>query len=221
VAIYVLAGVNGAGKSSLGGAMFRARNADYYNPDETARKILAIHHHLDLTAANAHAWEMGRALLEKAIAQNLDFAFETTLGGKTITSMLVSAAASGTEIRVWYAGLANVELHLTRVRSRVRRGGHDIPEADIRRRWNASRENLIRLLPHLAELRMFDNSREGDPARGAPPAPTLVLEMVAGKIIGPKNLDRTPEWAKPVVAAALRDCLKTPESRVENGKDRK
>jgi hypothetical protein len=51
---------------------------------------------------------------------------------------------------------------------------------------------------------MFDNSKEGDPTRGVPPAPVLVLEMVAKKIIGPKNLDRTPDWAKPVVAAALK-----------------
>jgi len=204
VAIYVLAGVNGAGKSSIGGAMFRAQNADYYNPDEAARKILSIHRHLDLATANAHAWEIGRALLEKAIAQDLEFAFETTLGGQTITSMLVSAAVSGIEICIWYAGLASVELHLARVRSRVRHGGHDIPEGDIRRRWDQSRENLIRLLPHAAELRMFDNSREGDPARGVPPAPILILEMAEKKIIGPKNLDRTPDWAKPVVAAALK-----------------
>jgi predicted ABC-type ATPase len=204
VAIYVLAGVNGAGKSSIGGAMFRAQNADYYNPDEAARKILAIHRHLDLPTANAHAWEIGRALLEKAIAQNLDFAFETTLGGKTITGMLASAAASGVAVSVWYAGLATVDIHLARVRSRVRHGGHDIPEADIRRRWDLSRENLIRLLPHLEGLRMFDNSREGDPARGKPPAPALILEMARGKIIGPKDLGRTPDWAKPVVAAALK-----------------
>lgn len=204
MAIYVLAGVNGAGKSSIGGAMFRAQNADYYNPDETARKILAIHRHLDLATANAHAWEIGRALLEKAIAQNLEFAFETTLGGKTITSMLASAAASGIEICIWYAGLASVELHMTRVRSRVRHGGHDIPETDIRRRWDLSRENLIRLLPHLAKLRMFDNSREGDPAQGVPPAPVLILEMVERKITGPKNIERTPDWAKPIVAAALK-----------------
>jgi predicted ABC-type ATPase len=204
VAIYVLAGVNGAGKSSIGGAMFRAQNADYYNPDEAARKILAIHRHLDLPTANAHAWEIGRALLEKAIAQNLEFAFETTLGGKTITSMLVSAAASGVEIYVWYSGLATVDLHLARVCSRVRRGGHDIPEADIRRRWDLSRENLIRLLPHLEGLRMFDNSKEGNPARGTPPVPALILEMARGKITGPKDLGRTPDWAKPVVAAALK-----------------
>jgi predicted ABC-type ATPase len=204
VAIYVLAGVNGAGKSSIGGAMFRDQSADYYNPDEAARKILAIHPRLDVAMANAQAWEIGRALLEKAIAQNLDFAFETTLGGKTMTRLLASAAASGVEVFVWYAGLASADLHLARVRSRVQQGGHDIPEADIRRRWNRSRENLIRLLPLLTGLRMFDNSVEGDPARGATPTPVLVLEMSHGEILGSETLDQTPDWAKPIVAAALK-----------------
>jgi predicted ABC-type ATPase len=204
MAIYVLAGVNGAGKSSIGGAMFRAQNADYYNPDEAARKIRSLPPHLDPPTANAHAWELGRALLEKAIAQNLDFAFETTLGGRTITGLLASAAALGIEIFVWYAGLASVDMHLARVRSRVQHGGHDIPDADIRRRWDQSRENLIRLLPLLVELRMFDNSKEGDPARGIPPSPRLILEMTRGKIVGPKSLELTPGWAKPIVAAALK-----------------
>jgi predicted ABC-type ATPase len=204
MAIYVLAGVNGSGKSSIGGAMFRARNADYYNPDEAARKTLTLHPDLDLPTANARAWEIGRALLEKAITENLDFAFESTLGGRTITRMLASAGASGIGIFIWYAGLASVDLHLARVRSRVQQGGHDIPETDIRRRWDGSRENLIRLLPLLAELRMFDNSEEGDPSQGIAPAPRLILEMARGKITGPKNLERTPGWAKPIVAAALK-----------------
>jgi len=204
MAIYVLAGVNGAGKSSIGGAMFRAQNADYYNPDEAARKILGLHRHLDLRTANAHAWEIGRALLEKAIAQNLDFAFETTLGAKTIPGLLASAAADGIEVSIWYAGLTSVEQHLARVRSRVQGGGHDIPETDIRRRWDRSRENVIRLLPFLAGLRMFDNSQEADPARGQVPAPRLILEMAHGKIVGPRNFGSTPAWAKPIVAAAVK-----------------
>jgi len=204
MAIYVLAGVNGAGKSSIGGATFRTQNADYYNPDEAARKILSIHRHLDQKTANAHAWEIGRGLLEKAIAENLDFAFETTLGGTTITSMLGSAAASGIDVFVWYVGLATAELHLERVRSRAKAGGHDIPEADVRRRWNTTRENLIRLLPHLAGLRMFDNSIEADPRKGIAPAPALILEMEEGRIVGPKSLAATPVWAKPIVAAAIK-----------------
>jgi predicted ABC-type ATPase len=156
------------------------------------------------TAANAAAWQQGRRLLERAIAQRMDFAFETTLGANTIPRLLASAADIGFEIHVWYAGLASPELHIARVQARVHKGGHDIREADIRRRYEHSRLNLIHLLPKLAALRVFDNSAEADPAAGKAPMPWLVLHMAKGKILGPADLSPTPEWAKPIVAAALR-----------------
>jgi predicted ABC-type ATPase len=202
--IYVLAGVNGAGKSSIAGAAFRAFGADYYNPDEVARALSDANPDLDQTEANAAAWQEGKRLLERAIRERLHFAFETTLGATTIPRLLSEAAAAGIEIHVWYVGLASPELHLERVRARVRRGGHHIAEADIRRRYTHSRLNLIELLPQLATLRLFDNSADADPAIGKVPLPTLVLEMAHGKIVGPSDLSQTPEWAKPIVAAALK-----------------
>lgn len=153
--------------------------------------------------ANSAAWQQGRRLLENAIARGFDFVFETTLGANTIPRLLADAAARGVEIYAWYIGLASPELHIRRVRSRVALGGHDIAEADIRRRYEHSRLNLIHLLPSLTALRMYDNSTEADPASGKVPTPVLVLHTQHGKILGPKDLARTPDWAKPIVAAAL------------------
>jgi len=202
--IYVIAGVNGAGKSSIGGAAFRAFGGDYYNPDEVARQLIATDPGLDPTEANAAAWRQGVGMLRQAIAEHLDFAFETTLGGNTIPRLLAEAAAQGIGIYVWYAGLSSPDLHLQRVRSRVRRGGHNVPEDAIRRRYERSRLNLIALLPLLAALRMYDNSAEADPADGATPAPVLVLHTERGKILNPNDLPRAPDWGKPIVAAALK-----------------
>lgn len=202
--IYVLAGVNGAGKSSIGGAMIRASGGEYYNPDEAARALIAANPGLEQTKANAAAWRQGKRLLERAIAERLDFAFETTLGGATMPRLLADAAAAGFEVRVFYVGLANPDLHIERVRQRVAGGGHDIPEADIRRRWRHSRMNLIRLLPLLKELRAYDNSSVADPVAGQAPHPVLVLHLVDGEIVGPAELKATPAWARPIVAAALK-----------------
>ena len=152
--LYVLGGVNGAGKSSVGGAMIRAAGTDYFNPDEAARALIAANPGLEQVKANAVAWRQGKRLLERAISERLDFAFETTLGGGTMAGLLADAAAAGFEVRIWYVGLASPEAHLARVRQRVAGGGHDIPEADIRRRWRHSRQNLVRLLPTLTELRV-------------------------------------------------------------------
>ena len=199
----MLAGVNGAGKSSLGGAAFREAGGDYYNPDEAARGLREANPALTQVAANSLAWQIGKGLLEKAIANGLDFALETTLGANTIPALLRKAAQSGVDIYVWYAGLASPELHIARVKSRVKKGGHDIPEADIRRRYDHSRLNLIDLLPHLAALRVYDNSTEADPATGKQPEPVLVLHMERGEILNKGDLKNTPGWATPIVAAAL------------------
>lgn len=201
--IHVLAGVNGAGKSSIGGATIRAFGADYYNPDEAARALITASPSLDRSQANALAWRQGRALLERAIAQRLDFAFETTLGGATIPRILAEAVAAQIEVHVWFVGLSDVSLHVERVRARVAKGGHDIPADMIQRRFEHSRLNLIHLLPGLASLRVYDNSVEADPARGVAPQPLLVLQMTGGKIVAPADLSRTPGWAKPIMAAAL------------------
>ena len=103
--------------------------------------------------ANSGAWGQGKRLLTRAIAERLNFAFETTLGGRTIATLLASALAAGVEVRIWFVGLSSPELHIARVQSRVAGGGHDIPDAKIRERHDHSRLNLIRLMPRLTELR--------------------------------------------------------------------
>ena len=202
--IYVLAGVNGSGKSSVAGAAFRVSGADYYNPDEAARALRLANPGLSQSQANGAAWQRGFDLLQSAIARRCDFAFETTLGASSIPRTLAQAADSGIEVYVWYAGLATPELHLARVRSRVRRGGHDIPEAAIRRRFEHSRMNLIALLPKLTALRVYDNSADADPAAGKTPSPLPVLHMQHGKVVDCMDLRAAPEWAKPILAAAFK-----------------
>ena len=202
--IYVLAGADGAGKSSIAGAMLREAGADYFNPDEAARRIRAADPGLTGAEANSAAWHQGRRLLDHAIDGRLDYNFESTLGATTIPTLLAKAASLGIEVRAWYVGLSSPELHIARVRARVAKGGHDIPEADIRRRWETSRLNVIRLLPNLTELRVYDNSRDADPHTGAEPIPVLLLDVRQGRIRAPRDLSATPTWAKPLVAAAMR-----------------
>ena len=201
--LYVLAGTNGAGKSSLAGAAFLQSGVEYFNPDQAARLILARNPGLDQVEANSAAWHQGRRLLERAIAERKTFAFETTLGGTTITGLLHRALAAGIGVRVWYVGLESPDLHITRVRARVARGGHDIPAEQVRARYDSSRLNLIRLLPRLTELRVYDNTAEADPHAGVAPEPVLVLHMRQGRIVRSCPLAETPAWAKPILAAAL------------------
>ena len=109
---------------------------------------------------------------------------------------------------MWYCGLASPELHLARIRARVAAGGHDIPEAKVRERWEASVANLVALLPHLTEGRLFDNSTSVK-AGEAVPDPVHIATLTRGRLQWPAPTDvaqlaRTPDWAKPVLEAGLR-----------------
>ena len=203
--ILVLAGVNGAGKSSVGGALLAEHGLAWFNPDTFARELVA---QLGLTPeeANARAWNLGRERLEAAIAQGANYAFETTLGANTIPALLARAASSHDVVMI-YCGLSSPEQHMARVRARVARGGHSIPEAKIRERWTASRANLIQLLPKLTRLQVFDNSAEALPGEEIAD-PVLVLELSSGEPIFPQPDDltalaATPQWARPIVQAAI------------------
>lgn len=199
--IVVLAGTNGAGKSSVAGEALRALGGDFYNPDEATRAYVSTG--LSPTAANSRAWHRGREQLEQAIREGLSYAFETTLGGQTITRLLLQAAADGHALRIWCVGLSSAELHIERVKARVAGGGHDIPEEKIRERWDRSRENLIRLLPHLRELVVYDNSFTADIEAGEPPRPVKLLHLRDGTVRHLAPVTETPGWAKPIVSAAL------------------
>jgi predicted ABC-type ATPase len=196
-----LAGTNGAGKSSVGGAQLEAARAPFYNPDAETRALMVANPGMTLDEANAAAWRIGKERLEAALAERHSFNFETTLGGTTIARLLTQAHSAGLRVRMWYCGLRDVELHIARVRARVQHGGHDIPETKIRERYDASRNNLCTILPSLDELMLYDNSAESDPRTGQPPQPIRLLHYRDGKILYLSSA--MPEWAKPIVAVAL------------------
>jgi predicted ABC-type ATPase len=199
--IFIIAGTNGAGKSRLAGDYFARENGAYYNPDIRTGELVAAG--LDLPDANAQSWREGYDALRRAIDRGESFTLETTLGGNSICQELHRAAKAGQDVRIAYLGLTSPELHIERVRARVARGGHDIPEPKIRERYTRSLHNLISLIGVASELYVFDNSAETDDGS---PNVRRVLQMKGNRITWPgvDELLATPEWAKPIVAVALR-----------------
>ncbi len=204
--LYVLAGVNGAGKSSVGGHVLREAGLDWFNPDTFARGLRELSG-LSQAEANGQAWQEGVNRIRDALEQGHNHAFETTLGGNSIAALLHEASHSH-DVLMWFCGLSSPEQHIARVQARVRSGGHPINEADIRRRWPLAQQNLVRLMPVLAQLQVYDNS--ADAALGeAVPDPQLLLQMEDGQVLYPEpddlaQLAATPAWATPLLEAALR-----------------
>lgn len=201
--LYVLAGVNGAGKSSIGGYLLEQGGSTWFNPDTFARELID-ETGCDQVEANTLAWQEGVRRLDEALALHRSHAFETTLGGRTIPARIKQASKTH-DVLMWFCGLSSPELHIARVKARVAGGGHDIPEAKIRDRYTLALENLIALMPHLAHLQVYDNSASVEAGKPVPD-PLPIMEMRSCKLVWPKtvrSLRATPDWAKSLLEAAL------------------
>lgn len=201
--ITVIAGINGAGKSSIAGASILHAGGEYFNPDEVAKSMLDSDPGLLPEQANVRAWELGYELLSRAITDRLDYTFETTLGGNSIYSLLDQAMDDGIEVRIFFCGLSSPELHIDRVKARVAKGGHDIPEAKIRQRWVSSIHNMVELIPRCAAVKVFDNST---PADQGGPRPRCLFAL-DGNIFTSHPVEPMPDWAKPLASAAIKRVL--------------
>lgn len=158
----IVGGPNGAGKTTF---------ALRYLPAVAARHRFI---NADLIAAGLSpldpqtvATTAGRIFLREIAAQidrRADFAFETTLSGKTHLRTIRAMQRDGWQVHLFYLWLPDVEMAVARVRERVRDGGHDIPESVIRRRFERSLRGLMREYgPICDSVDCFDNS--GDPPR--------------------------------------------------------
>ena len=104
----------------------------------------------------------GRLLLEQIrllAGKRSDFGFETTLSGVTYVSLLRKLKAQGYRIQLFFLWIPTVDMALARIADRVRRGGHDILEKVVRRRFHKGVQNLFtRYRPALDSWMLFNNS---------------------------------------------------------------
>lgn len=149
----LIAGANGAGKST-----FTSGNPETFSPfplldpDSVTRPLSP-----SATSPIAAGREVLR-LARRCLEQSESFTVETTLSGRNYLEMMIHARALGFEIVLIYIGTENVEINLQRIRQRVSAGGHDVPEADVRRRYRRSFDNLPLAAQRAASTLLFDNS---------------------------------------------------------------
>ncbi len=194
--LIVIAGPNGAGKSTLTRAA-RFPGARVFDPDAAARDLAPDD---PARAAVLAGRRMARAR-RLALAAGESLAVETTLAGRDILRLMQDARRAGYRVELHYVRLESEEMHLRRVECRVAAGGHDVPEADLRRRFARSMANLPRAMTLADETRLYDNDRPGAPLREIAvfpngPPPDWAVEARLGALGPPKNIARpTPASA--------------------------
>jgi len=155
--IIIIAGPNGAGKTTF---------AREYLPNEANCPTFI---NADLIAAGLAPFAPESASIKAArlmlneIKANVkagnSFAFETTLSGKAYAKDIVEWKKLGYHITLFFLSLADVDVAINRVAYRVANGGHNIPEATIRRRFKAGLNNFHQLYKPLADAwTLYDNS---------------------------------------------------------------
>lgn len=157
--VFVIAGPNGAGKTTF---------AREFLPNEASCPVFV---NADLIAAglspfapDAAAMDAGRIMLVQiaAHAKRLEsFALETTLSGRVYARHIPQWRSAGYDVNLWFLSLPDAEAAIARVRQRVREGGHDVPEAVIRRRFDAGRRNFEQIYRGLVDRwALYDNAGE-------------------------------------------------------------
>jgi predicted ABC-type ATPase len=179
--LTIIAGANGCGKSTLTSRSSFIYRTPLLDPD-------AISKALQPGIPGASAVAAARQVLISAgkhIERGESFAVETTLAGKHYLRMMVDARNRGFEVVLVYIGTENVEINLGRIRNRVLAGGHDVPESDVRRRYQRSFKSLLIAMERADHTILFDNSTEEG------------YRLVA--VLGPSGsqwFEPVPDWAE-------------------------
>lgn len=155
----VIAGPNGAGKTTFA-REFLIRDAGvvhFVNADLIAGGLSPLRPGLAALAAG----RLFLAELDRLAKARANFAFETTLSGQVYLARLRRWKAAGYRIEIVYLRLASTQLALRRVAARVKQGGHDVPRADVLRRFTRGWHNFLTAYRPLADVwAVYDNSGE-------------------------------------------------------------
>jgi len=157
--LYIISGCNGAGKTTASFTILPEMLdcQEFVNADEIARGLSPFQ-------PEKVALEAGRIMLhriDELLKKQEDFALETTLATRSYVHTIKNAKQKGYNITLIYFWLNSPDLAIARVKRRVTRGGHNIPEEIIRRRYKKGIQNLFKLfIPICDYWILIDNSQK-------------------------------------------------------------
>lgn len=175
--LFIISGCNGAGKTTASYTVLPEilDCKEFVNADEIARGLSPFN-------PESVAIEAGRLMLQRIedlLAKDETFSIETTLATKSYISLVRRAQAKGYRVSVLFFWLKTPELAIQRVAERVQKGGHNIPEDIIRRRYVAGISNLFRMYMQVVDYwSIHDNSepQRKQIARGGKDMETIIID---------------------------------------------
>jgi predicted ABC-type ATPase len=153
--IYLIGGPNGAGKTTFARQFLPAVGVmEFLNADSLAAGLSP----LDPPLAATRAARLLLSRWQELVDGKYSFAFESTLSGRTYAAMICKAKSRGYRLYLCYLSLSTVQQSIRRVSERVKKGGHNVPIADLKRRFLPSLHNFFKLYLPLADEALLYNS---------------------------------------------------------------
>ena len=155
---YIISGCNGSGKTTASYTLLPdlLNCREFVNSDEFAKSFSPF----DPGAASVTASRYMLMKINYLLERRADFAVETTLATRSLLKIVQQAQALGYEVTVLYLWLNSPELAIQRVHSRVESGGHNIPDAVVRRRYVMGLQYLFNTyIPVIDRWVLADNSK--------------------------------------------------------------
>ena len=154
--LYIIAGCNGAGKTTASFTILpeMLNCKEFVNADSIAAGLSPFN-------PESVAIEAGRIMLmriNELLRAGVDFAFETTLATRSYLSLIKDAQAAGYKVTLLFIWLDSPETAIQRVARRVAKGGHNIPQDVVARRYYRGISNLIALFIPITDTWMIVNS---------------------------------------------------------------
>lgn len=204
--LLVIAGPNGSGKTTLTMEVIEHRwgkGCHFINPDNIAKEQFGD---WNSHTAVLQAAELAEQLREDYLTKGESMAFETVFSAQDKVEFIRRAQAKDYFIRVFFVGTESPLINSARVAQRVMNGGHDVPIRKIIDRYYKSVANMVRVLPMVDRLYVYDNSVDEQ-------TPQAVFRTVNG-IIQKRYMETMPVW----VSEALRTAQSAPACAVNTEK---
>lgn len=168
---------------------------------EVARQLSFANNRLDFTnvAVNSYfASVAGDFLRHKLLEQKVSFTFETVMSHPSKVALLAEAQQAGYRTYLYFVATDDPAINISRVRNRVRLGGHDVPEDRIVTRYHRSLELLLDAIHQTNRAYVFDNSGDSKDQKH-----TWLAEITDGRVLELKS-DQMPAWFKRAVLDKIR-----------------